>query len=94
MRSVGTALGHCLLAWKSILVGLSRSTFGIKRAESELNQHWELLAEPIQTIMRTCPGLNDPYTTLKKLTRRGESISQVITLSKFQALLDTHRVLY
>jgi len=67
-RSFGTALGHTLIAWRSIARGLDRVEVHEPRLRSELESHWEVIAEGAQTILRST---NDPsaYQQLKNLTR-------------------------
>lgn len=67
LRNQGVALGYSLLAIKSNLKGLARVDVDKKRISEELNNHWEVLTEPIQVILRKA-GYNKPYETLKKLT--------------------------
>ena len=80
LRNQGVALGHSYLGLINILNGLSRITVDKTRIKSELNQHWEVLAEAIQTILRK-NGKPDAYEQLKLLTR-GEKINQSI-ISEF-----------
>jgi len=72
-RSIGSAFGYCLLAWKSILRGLSRIAPNPQRIAADIDGAWEVLAEPIQTVMRL-HGIEQPYEKLKALTR-GRSIT-------------------
>ncbi|MEE8342103.1 MAG: adenylosuccinate lyase [Candidatus Neomarinimicrobiota bacterium] len=74
LRNQGVAIAHSLLALKNILTGLSRLTVNKKKVIEELNTHWEVLAEAIQTILRK-NGQVDAYERLKELTH-GEKISQ------------------
>ena len=73
IRNHGVGLAHSYLALKNILKGLKRLSINEKVLESELNEHWEILAEPIQTILRKC-GKENAYEDLKKITR-GEKIN-------------------
>jgi len=68
LRNMGVALGHTLLAWDSLLRGLGKLEADRKRIAAELDATWEVLAEPIQTVMRR-HGIADPYEQLKALTR-------------------------
>eukprot|EP01053_Blabericola_migrator_P005627 Blabericola_migrator_1__5626@NODE_285_length_10382_cov_182_229956_g235_i0_p7_GENE_NODE_285_length_10382_cov_182_229956_g235_i0NODE_285_length_10382_cov_182_229956_g235_i0_p7_ORF_typecomplete_len177_score10_74ASL_C/PF08328_11/4_1e34_NODE_285_length_10382_cov_182_229956_g235_i018222352 len=77
IRNVGVAMGHTLLAWQSIITGLNRITFDQEKATLELLQHWEVLAEPVQTILRKYPGVEDPYTILKEFTRHGNKLNKI-----------------
>ena len=62
------ALGHSLLAYDSALKGLGKLEIDPARLAQDLDQAWEVLAEPIQTVMRRY-GLPQPYERLKALTR-------------------------
>ena len=84
-RNLGVAAGHTLLACESILKGLSRLEHDAGRIEADLADRWEVLAEPVQTVMRRY-GIEDAYEQLKELTR-GEMIDQA-ALQTFVAGLD------
>jgi len=84
-RNLGVAAGHTLLACESILKGLSRLEHDTSRIEADLADRWEVLAEPVQTVMRRY-GIEDAYEQLKELTR-GEMIDQA-ALQTFVAGLD------
>ena len=84
LRNVGVALGHTLLAWESCLRGLGRVEAVPERLHADLDANWELLAEPIQTVMRRY-GVANPYEKLKKLTR-GQRVSRQ-ALQQFVAKL-------
>jgi adenylosuccinate lyase len=73
LRNQGVALGHSYLALQNILKGLSRITINKIQMTNELNNHWEVLGEAIQTILRK-NGKQDAYEKLKSLTR-GQSIN-------------------
>lgn len=68
LRNVGVAVSHSLIAWRSIERGLERVDVDRKQLESDLDANWELLAEPIQTVMRRF-GVENAYEQLKSLTR-------------------------
>jgi adenylosuccinate lyase len=68
LRNMGVALGHTLLAWDSCLAGLSKLEANAERLRADLDAAWEVLAEPIQTVMRRYAA-EDPYEQLKALTR-------------------------
>ena len=68
LRNVGAALGHALLGWVSLQQGLSRLAVDEARIAADLDANWEVLAEPIQTVMRRY-GVPNPYEQLKALTR-------------------------
>jgi len=74
LRNQGVALGYGLLAFKSTLKGLNRVEANKEIIRQELNNHWELLAEPIQVILRRV-GYAKPYEALKELTR-GKNITK------------------
>ena len=74
LRNQGVALGYSYLALINILNGLSRITVNKVKIKSELNQHWEVLAEAVQTILRKS-GKLDAYEQLKLLTQ-GKKIDQ------------------
>ena len=68
LRTLGTALGHTLLAWDACLRGLGKLEAHPQRLADDLDANWEVLAEPIQTVMRR-HGVADAYEQLKALTR-------------------------
>ncbi len=74
LRNVGAAFGYCLVAWESCLRGLSKLQLDRTRIAADLDSAWEVLAEPVQTVMRRY-GIENPYEQLKALTR-GTGISQ------------------
>ena len=74
LRNLGVALGHSLLAFDSCLKGMSKLEVNRQRLDEDLNNAWEVLAEPIQTVMRRY-GLPQPYEQLKALTR-GQGMTQ------------------
>lgn len=73
-RNIGVALGHACLAVQETIKGLSKLHLNEARCLDELQAHPELLAEPIQTILRR-EGLDDPYHLLKEITR-GKRVSR------------------
>ena len=74
LRNVGAAFGYCLVAWESCLRGLSKLQLNDARIAADLDSAWEVLAEPVQTVMRRY-GIENPYEQLKALTR-GTAISK------------------
>jgi adenylosuccinate lyase len=74
LRNMGTGLAYSLLAYKSTLKGISKLEINPQALEEDLNNSWEILAEPIQTIMRR-HGIEEPYEKLKEFTR-GQSMKQ------------------
>ena len=74
LRNMGVALGHSLLAWDSCLRGLSKLDVDHDAIARDLDDAWEVLAEPVQTVMRR-HGVPNPYEQLKALTR-GRTITR------------------
>ena len=68
LRNVGVALGYAVLAYQSLLTGLNKLEINEDAIAKDLDNAWEVLAEPIQTVMRRF-GLPQPYEQLKKFTR-------------------------
>jgi adenylosuccinate lyase len=68
LRNVGVALGHSLLGYVSCLRGLDKLEVDRTRLADDLDANWEVLAEPIQTVMRRY-GVSGAYEQLKALTR-------------------------
>ncbi|KAK8593237.1 hypothetical protein V6N12_045321 [Hibiscus sabdariffa] len=68
LRNIGGGLGHSLLGYKSALQGIGKLQVNEARLSEDLNKAWEVLAEPIQTVMRRY-GVPEPYEKLKELTR-------------------------
>ena len=75
LRNLGAALGHTLLAWESCLRGLGKLEPNHVRIAADLDATWEVLAEPIQTVMRR-HGITDAYEQLKTLTRGERGMSR------------------
>ena len=73
LRNQGVALGHSYLALQNIIKGLNRITINKTQMVNELNNHWEVLGEAVQTILRKT-GKQDAYEQLKTLTQ-GQSIN-------------------
>ncbi len=73
LRNVGVAVSHGLIAWRSIERGLERVDVDPAQLAQDLDANWELLAEPIQTVMRRY-GVENAYEQLKELTR-GQRVS-------------------
>ena len=80
LRNQGVALGYSYLALRNISKGLGRITINKVQMANELDNHWEVLAEAVQTILRKS-GKQDAYEQLKELTR-GQSINEE-SLAKF-----------
>jgi len=68
LRNMGVALGYALLGWVSLQQGLRKLDADPARMAADLDANWEVLAEPIQTVMRRY-GIANPYEQLKALTR-------------------------
>ncbi|WP_293661747.1 adenylosuccinate lyase [Rhodoferax sp. OV413] len=68
LRNMGVALGYAVLAYSSLMVGLNKLEINHAAIAEDLDASWEVLAEPIQTVMRRF-GLPQPYEQLKKFTR-------------------------
>ena len=85
VRNVGVAVTHSLLGWKSINRGLDRIDVNSARLAEDLDANWELLAEPIQTVMRRY-GVENAYEQLKELTR-GQRVDAA-AMQKFISGLD------
>ena len=68
LRNMGVGIGYSLVALKSLRRGLSKLELNEAALSADLDGAWEVLAEPIQTVMRKA-GINNPYEKLKELTR-------------------------
>ncbi|MCL4410170.1 MAG: adenylosuccinate lyase [Firmicutes bacterium] len=68
LRNLGVGLGYAVIAYQATLKGLSKLEVNEANLRNELDQNWELLAEPVQTVMRRY-GIEKPYEKLKELTR-------------------------
>jgi adenylosuccinate lyase len=68
LRNIGVALGYGLLGYDSCLRGVAKLEVNAARMQEDLNENWEVLSEPIQTVMRRY-GVASPYEQLKDLTR-------------------------
>ncbi len=68
LRNMGVGLGYALLGYDSLLKGLGKLEINADLMKADLDANWELLAEPIQTVMRRF-GIANPYEKLKELTR-------------------------
>jgi len=74
LRNMGVALGYAVLAYQSLATGLGKLEINEVAIAADLDSSWEVLAEPIQTVMRRF-GLPQPYEQLKKFTR-GEAMTR------------------
>lgn len=68
LRNMGVGLGYGLLAYDSCIKGLSKLDINLDKLEVDLEQCWDVLAEPVQTVMKKY-GIENAYEELKKLTR-------------------------
>lgn len=81
-RTFGVALGHTLLAWNNITRGMSRVDADEEKIKRELNEHWEVVSEGAQTILRAA-GRSDAYESLKSQTR-----GRVLTEADFKSWVE------
>ena len=86
LRNMGVGLGQSLIAYAATLKGISKLESSASRLDEDLDNAWEVLAEPIQTVMRRY-GIEKPYEKLKALTRGQDGITKE-TLSDFIDKLD------
>ena len=82
LRNIGVGVAHTSIAIQATLKGISKLQINIDAIESDLNDNWEILAEPIQTVMRRY-GIEKPYEKLKELTR-----GQKITPEEVQSFIE------
>jgi len=75
LRNLGIAFGYSLLAYDSCLRGIGKLEVDSVRLHADLDNNWEVLAEPIQTVMRRY-GIENPYEKLKELTRGKSGITR------------------
>ena len=68
LRNLGVGIAHALIAYQSTLKGISKLEVNEAQLRAELDKNWEVLAEPVQTVMRRY-GIEKPYEKLKELTR-------------------------
>jgi len=84
LRNIGVGLGYTVLAYDSCLRGLNKLEVNPARMAEDLDHSWEVLAEPVQTVMRRY-GIENPYEKLKELTR-GKGISREALQAFIQSL--------
>ena len=82
LRNIGVGIAHTSIAMQASLKGISKLQINVDAIEADLNANWEVLAEPIQTVMRRY-GIEKPYEKLKELTR-----GQRITPEQMQAFIE------
>lgn len=83
LRNMGVGFGYSLIAYQSTLKGISKLELNQSRIAEDLNNAWEVLAEPVQTVMRRY-NIPEPYEKLKALTR-----GQAITRELIQQFIET-----
>ncbi|MDH3997448.1 MAG: adenylosuccinate lyase [Desulfuromonadales bacterium] len=77
LRNMGVGFGYSMIAYKSTLKGLSKLKLNPQNLADDLDNAWEVMAEPIQTVMRKA-GIEKPYEKLKELTRGQKIDSETI----------------
>ncbi len=75
LRNIGVPLAHQVIAFQSILKGLSKLELNQARLDEDLDKNWAVVAEAIQTILRR-EGYPKPYEALRDLTRTNEEINE------------------
>jgi len=85
LRNLGVGVAHSVLAYQASLKGISKLESNAAAMDADLDNNWEVLAEPIQTVMRRY-GIEQPYEKLKELTR-GQRVNKEI-MQAFVAKLD------
>ena len=84
LRNMGVGFGYTLIAIRSTIKGLGKLELNAERLAEDLDRNWEVLAEPIQTVMRKV-GMDRPYERLKELTR-GRRVNAEIMRDFVEAL--------
>ncbi len=84
LRNIGVGFAYSLLAYRSALKGIGKLESNPDVMLADLEQNWEVLAEPIQTVMRRY-GIDNPYEKLKALTR-GHRVTKQIMLDFIESL--------
>jgi len=74
LRNMGVGFAYSMIAYRSTLKGLGKLKLNEQNLAGDLDRAWEVLAEPIQTVMRKA-GIDQPYEKLKELTR-GQDINR------------------
>jgi len=82
LRNLGMGAAYSVIAWKAALRGIGKLDAAPAALAADLDATWEILAEPIQTVMRRY-GIEQPYEKLKELTR-----GQKVTKETMQAFVD------
>jgi len=83
LRNLGVGFAHSMIAYQSMMKGLNKLEINTDVINADLDNSWEVLAEPIQTVMRRY-GIENPYEKLKELTR-----GKAITQEAFKAFIET-----
>ncbi len=83
LRNLGVGIAHSMIAWQSTLRGINKLEINERQLAAYLDENWEVLAEPVQTVMRRY-GIEKPYEKLKELTR-----GQRINAATMQAFIET-----
>jgi adenylosuccinate lyase len=83
LRNMGVGFGYSMIAYRSTLKGLGKLKLNEQKLAADLDNAWEVLAEPIQTVMRKA-GIEKPYEKLKELTR-----GQVIDCDTIRAFIES-----
>jgi len=83
LRNMGVGLGYSMIAYSSLAKGMSKLQLNEAKLAADLDNSWEVLAEPIQTVMRRY-GIEEPYEKLKALTR-----GNVMDQATIQTFIDT-----
>ncbi|NNL10290.1 MAG: adenylosuccinate lyase, partial [Pseudomonadales bacterium] len=83
LRNMGVGFGYCQVAFAATLTGLDKLKLNASVLDADLDQSWEVLAEPLQMIMRR-HGVDEPYEKLKAFSR-----GQAVTAKSLLAFIDT-----
>ena len=75
LRNIGVPIGHTIIAFNSIFEGLNKLVINKEKIKYDLEENWVVVSEAIQTILRR-EGYNNPYETLKGLTRNHKIINK------------------
>ncbi len=86
LRTLGVGIAHSVIAYQATLKGISKLEINEQRLADDLNNAWEVLAEPVQTVMRRY-GIEKPYEKLKDLTRGQGGINET-TMREFISTLE------
>ena len=85
LRNLGLAFGYAMLGYTSCVQGMGKLEVNAEAIAADLDESWEVLAEPVQTIMRKC-GVEEPYEKLKEFTR-GQAVTREMMV-RFAEQLD------